>query len=306
MQAFMCLTGFLAAVSLVPALESTQSYAQTVLRGGFFGPLGAFNHDQCNNAMSYNVFFAQNQLPASGCFTVAWSLAVQMQFWFIFPLVLLLLRPQTPGIRHEYFGTFARLCPLCWGALTAIAVLDADCIRILSGHRKKVEGLWVLLICSNFIGCFVNKIGPNKDPAHPLSDSVRHAFAYIIIQGVLSPLLPATTLMLTTTQRPAAGVSALLAKFLSSAAFKWLADITYDIYLTHALVFLGIWYVLPPSSWFAPDQPQTFALVSCLVLGTCMLVAWVHNRCWAKLLGSFTTRYQAKSVQSAKKTPEGK
>lgn len=68
-------------------------------RGGFFGPLGAFDHEMCNNAMSYNVFFTQNQLPASGCFTVAWSLAVQMQFWFIFPLVLL-LRPQTPGFRY--------------------------------------------------------------------------------------------------------------------------------------------------------------------------------------------------------------
>ncbi|BDA51508.1 hypothetical protein COCOBI_19-0630 [Coccomyxa sp. Obi] len=323
---------------------------------GFFGPLGAFDHDQCNNAMSYNVFFAQNQLPTFGCFTVAWSLAVQMQFWFMFPLVLLLLRPQTPGFRkraaqtflgtiaavlayrawqlkathlwghmplqlfdppdmehfgllmflgkHEYFGTFARLCPLCWGVLTAIIVLDADCVRIMAG--KKVEGVWALLVCSNFIGCFVNKVGPHKDLAHPLSNPVRLTFAYIIIQGVLSPLLPATTLLLTTTQQPAAAASAILAKVLGSTAFKWLADITYDIYLTHALVFLGIWYVLPPSTWFAPDQPQTFAIVSCLVLGACTLAAWVHNRCWGKLLGSFTTRYQAKPVRTAKLTLEGK
>lgn len=68
-------------------------------RAGFFGPFGAFDHEQCSKNMSYNVFFAQNQLPTFGCFTVAWSLAVQMQFWFIFPLVLLLLRPQTPGFR---------------------------------------------------------------------------------------------------------------------------------------------------------------------------------------------------------------
>lgn len=68
-------------------------------RNAFFGPLGAFDQGLCKNTMRYNIIFAQNQLPTFGCYTIAWSLAVQMQFWFIFPLALLLLQPQTKGFR---------------------------------------------------------------------------------------------------------------------------------------------------------------------------------------------------------------
>ncbi len=54
------------------------------------------------------------------------------------------------------------------------------------------------------------------------------------VAGVLSPLLPALTLVLMTTHQP--GASAVAAKALSHRAFVWLADLTYDIYLLHPLV----------------------------------------------------------------------
>ena len=52
--------------------------------------------------------------------------------------------------------------------------------------------------------------------------------------GVLSPMLPALTLVLTTIKQPDPPFA--VARFFSLPLFKWLADITYDIYLVHPLV----------------------------------------------------------------------
>jgi peptidoglycan/LPS O-acetylase OafA/YrhL len=52
--------------------------------------------------------------------------------------------------------------------------------------------------------------------------------------GLLSPMLPAMTLVLTTAKQPGPPFGG--AKFFSLPLFKWLADITYDIYLIHPLV----------------------------------------------------------------------
>ena len=70
-----------------------------ICRLAFFGPLGVFHADVCKNTMMHNILFAHNQLPAEGCYMMTWSLAVQMQFWFTFPLALLLLQPHKPGFR---------------------------------------------------------------------------------------------------------------------------------------------------------------------------------------------------------------
>jgi peptidoglycan/LPS O-acetylase OafA/YrhL len=68
-------------------------------RPSFFAPLGTFNLEVCRTSMLHNVFFAHNQLPAAGCYLTTWSLAVQMQFWCLFPLFLLIMSPQSPGFR---------------------------------------------------------------------------------------------------------------------------------------------------------------------------------------------------------------
>ncbi|BDA51507.1 hypothetical protein COCOBI_19-0620 [Coccomyxa sp. Obi] len=384
LQAFFCLTGFFSALTLLPVLEATPSYTTTLMRyykrralriipsyytvlllvrmvllefldtsqapryiqSVFFDPWSAIEEKRCREKIMYNVFFVSNHLPGPSCYGSVWSLAIQMQFWVAFPLVLVLLQPHRKGFRkraaqtfaatigavlayrawqvqaiklwthmplslvappdpqhsgvvlflsrHGYFNTFARLGPISWGALSALVVLEPACKRTLSRHSGKLQALWIFLAAFNFAGCFINMVGPHRDPSNPLANPVACAFAYICIQGVLSPLLPALTLVLTTTHQP--GASALVAKVLSHHAFVWLADITYDIYLLHPLVFLGIWYALPPSVWFTPHQPLIFVLMACLVLGVCILVGWVHNRAWGRLLGSFTTRYQAKAA----------
>ncbi|CAL8465636.1 g5172 [Coccomyxa elongata] len=162
--------------------------------------------------------------------------------------------------RHGYFGSLVRLAPLCWGGLTAIIVLDSSLMQRMSRHISKMHTLWVSLVIFNIAGSFVNKFGP-RYPEHVLTNPAMAAFAYICIVGVTYPLLSAMTLVLTTTQQP--GNSSFLAKALSNRAFVWLADITYDIYLLHALVIMAVFHVLPPPLWFKPEEPrwENFAAV---------------------------------------------
>ncbi|KAK9907547.1 hypothetical protein WJX75_005734 [Coccomyxa subellipsoidea] len=371
MQTFMCLTGFLSAISLVPALEKTPNHIRSVLRyykkrllriapayfmmlmvirmlgavlgeseslpphvrRTFFEPLRTFDKAACKDTIAHNIFFVHNQQPGGGCYTTTWSLAVQMQFWCMFPLALLLLRPQMPGFRarvawsllatigavlayrawqvnkvqlwtkmplrlyspdlptaltirflghHSYFSTLARLAPLCFGCLAALCVMHPSCKQKMARHSSWLHVLWACLALSNFAGCFVNKVGPHSDPTHLLANPINCAFAYVVITGVLSPLLPALTLLLITSK--GVGTPSAVTRLFSAPVFKWLADITYNIYLIHPLVMFCMWLVLPPSVWFAPDQPLTFALVSCLALALSIIATWAHNSVWSLVM----------------------
>ena len=65
----------------------------------YFDPLGAFDMSYCKSSMLHNIFFINNQQPVGGCYTISWSLAVQMQFWCLFPLLLVALQPHILGFR---------------------------------------------------------------------------------------------------------------------------------------------------------------------------------------------------------------
>lgn len=79
----------------------------------------------------------------------------------------------------------------------------------------------------------VGRIGPAQDPGHTLANPAAFTYGFVIMQGLLNPLLAALNLMLTTTQQ-----GGWLAKFLSSRLMGWLAPITYEMYLIHPLVRL--------------------------------------------------------------------
>lgn len=55
--------------------------------------------DVCKETKWANFFLAQNQYPMSGCMGYTWSLAVQVQFYLILPIVLLLLQPSVRNFR---------------------------------------------------------------------------------------------------------------------------------------------------------------------------------------------------------------
>ena len=53
----------------------------------------------CREKAWTNFLFTNNQLANGGCYNTSWSLAVQMQFYAVLPLALVMLRPRTPGFR---------------------------------------------------------------------------------------------------------------------------------------------------------------------------------------------------------------
>ena len=65
-------------------------------RGAFFGDSCVWDAEACR-AVWKTFAFLHNQQSAGGCFHTTWSLAVQMRFYLLFPLALLLLRPKAPG-----------------------------------------------------------------------------------------------------------------------------------------------------------------------------------------------------------------
>ena len=68
-------------------------------RDAFFTEL-PFATDQCERNLWASFALVHNLLPMGGCFSITWSLAVQMQFYACFPVLLVLLRPCAPGFRH--------------------------------------------------------------------------------------------------------------------------------------------------------------------------------------------------------------
>ena len=68
-------------------------------REGFFGHRSSFDLEVCREHGWRNFIFLNNQLPMGGCFNISWSLAVQVHFYVLFPLGVLLLRPKTSGFR---------------------------------------------------------------------------------------------------------------------------------------------------------------------------------------------------------------
>ena len=68
-------------------------------RASFFGPKATFDREVCNSLGWLNLVFLNNQHQNGGCFNISWSLAVQVHFYTLFPLGLILLRPKAPGFR---------------------------------------------------------------------------------------------------------------------------------------------------------------------------------------------------------------
>ena len=69
-------------------------------RRAFLDPYSSFDLEVCGRHWWLNFAFVNNQQTIGGCFNISWSLAVQMQFYLLLPVWLLLLRPKAPGFRR--------------------------------------------------------------------------------------------------------------------------------------------------------------------------------------------------------------
>lgn len=67
-----------------------------------FAEVDPFNPGNCPRLLWASFAFVNNMLPFAGCASHTWSTAVQMQFFLLAPLVLLLLRPALPGFRYTH------------------------------------------------------------------------------------------------------------------------------------------------------------------------------------------------------------
>lgn len=100
-------------------------------RRTFFDRKQPFDTAVCQKMGWTNFLFANNQLPNGGCMNTTWSLAVQMQFYAVLPLALLMLRPRTPGFRQALISLTLQAC----GYLAAPYVYLYTCIN---NHRGSI------------------------------------------------------------------------------------------------------------------------------------------------------------------------
>ena len=98
---------------------------------------------------------------------------------------------------------------------------------------------------------------------------------FVFITGLLQPLLPFLLVLLACARLP--GPSAALHRVLTWTPLKWVADVSYDVYLLHPIVILCVWSVLPPSAWYDPANAWPFVCVAALVLVLSFGAATLHG-----------------------------
>ncbi len=142
-------------------------------------------------------------------------------------------------------------------------------------HQWKAVAVAGLLSALITADCCTNSYGSKPNPDHPAANPAILAIGFVFHTGLLQPLLPASILVLACAGL--GGPSAVLAKLLSSGVLRWVADISFDVYLLHPLVIMGIWSVLPPSLWFDPGNSLPFIAVTCLVCLLSFATAVLHG-----------------------------
>lgn len=143
-------------------------------------------------------------------------------------------------------------------------------------HQNKVMSASVVLAALVVADCRTNSYGPDPDPDHPAANPAVLAVGFVLVTGLLQPLLPFCLLLLSCAGL--SGAPRVLSGALSVRVLKWVADVSYDVYLLHPMVIMGLWSVLPPSAWFTPDSVLPFWAVTCLVMALSIVAAVLHMK----------------------------
>lgn len=160
---------------------------------------------------------------------------------------------------------------------------------LLSRRNQWKAGTATVLLSALIIAdCCTNSYGPKPDPNHPAANPAVLAVGFVFVTGLLQPLLPALILLLACAGL--GGPYGVLAKALSIRPLKWVADVSYDVYLLHPLLIMGVWSVLPPSEWFNPKDPRPFFAVTCLACVLSLVTGSLHGKAVQALTSVFTSR----------------
>jgi peptidoglycan/LPS O-acetylase OafA/YrhL len=114
-----------------------------VFRLATFDAGATFDAEVCRSRKAFaNFLFQNNQLINGGCYNITWTLAVQMQFYLLFPLCLLLLQPRRRGFRYLFQST--RLVPACRHAISFIHLANKaagiHCVARVEAAPRRQEG----------------------------------------------------------------------------------------------------------------------------------------------------------------------
>lgn len=185
-------------------------------------------------------------------------------------------------IDTSYIAFLPRLSHLATGVLTQLLVSQAWWRPWVERHVPTASVLAIAALTLVTLTCFGNRFGPHPDPTHPLADPIMRVSVAVGLSGVLQPLALAYILAYAVASRP----QSMLYRFLTGRFLSTVARLSYDVYLLHPMVVLGVWTIFPPDTWFWLPRPSPwpFLGVSTLVLLASLAAAAAHAALWEGLL----------------------
>lgn len=185
-------------------------------------------------------------------------------------------------IDTSYIAFLPRLSHLATGVLTYQLVSQAWWGPWVQRHWPTASGAGLAALTLVTLTCFGNRFGPHPDPKHPLADPLTRVSVAVGLSGVLQPLALAYILAYAVACRSQSWSY----RFLTGRFLAIVARLSYDVYLLHPIVVLGVWTIFPPDTWFRLPRPSpwSFLGVSALVLLASLAAAAAHAALWEALL----------------------
>jgi peptidoglycan/LPS O-acetylase OafA/YrhL len=198
-----------------------------------------------------------------------WSLAVEEQFYLLWPAVLLLVVGRTTSRRMTYVMLGVTLLSTLWGIYLAAhhasdgrlgAMLDTRGVGLFLGcalgyayHAGMIptraqfqRGLLVAAYLCVAGLLVLSRLAPRGD----------HTVTYFSIRGGYLGVSLATAVILT---HIVTGGPSLLSKLASNRTLVWIGKLSYSLYLVHKLVYISFLQLgWPRNRWMAVSIPVSF------------------------------------------------
>ncbi|MFT3857444.1 MAG: acyltransferase [Aquabacterium sp.] len=235
-------------------------------------------HVEQNDALLINVLthvtFTFGLFPSWSSSNVLpdWSLSLEMQFYAMFPLMLLLMRA-------NLIAFFAVTLVAYHVANTAICVYSALPTGCLFYPQPTVLPLKVASFAAGMLIVQLTQIRPQWQKI-----IIAACFSILVfyLQRLTFTALAIGTAAVyyfnvaTLQPSPARTLSTLANRILGSAPFKFFGDISYSVYLCHFLVLLAILPLARDVGWLDIASPWGRFLVACvLITPPTVLLSWL-------------------------------